>query len=340
MLYVESLNTAIHQLMSNDKSVILIGEDLLDPYGGAFKVSKGLSTTYPDQVISSPISEGAILGSAIGMAMGGLKPIVEIMFGDFLALAADQIINHATKYHWMFNEKVNVPVVIRTPMGAGRGYGPTHSQSLESIFMSVSGLTICAPSIYHDPGNLLTQCVLNVDHPVIFIENKGSYSKKLKLLQSDMGHHLHRVSLVTDGINETLLLSLFPDERAEIIIVTYGGMAEIAVDAAVEIFLEEEILIHVVVCSMIKPISIDSLLSLFCKTGRVLVLEEGNKIGGWGAEVASQVQYEVFDKLSQPVFRLGAEDMPIPAALPLEKEVLPTKDKIVGVVLGMMQREA
>ncbi|MBT4764624.1 hypothetical protein HOO14_06480 [bacterium] len=117
MLYLESINKSLHNLMSLDKSVILIGEDLLDPYGGAFKVSKGLSTDFPEQVISTPISEQAIVGSAIGMAMKGMKPVVEIMFGDFLTLCFDQIINHATKYHWMFNEQITVPIVIRTPMG-------------------------------------------------------------------------------------------------------------------------------------------------------------------------------------------------------------------------------
>ena len=134
MLYLESINKALYDLMAADCNVVLIGEDLLDPYGGAFKVSKGLSTRFPDQVVSTPISEQAITGAAIGMALRGMNPIVEIMFGDFLTLCLDQVVNHATKYRWMFNEQVIVPIVIRTPMGAGRGYGPTHSQSVCSRF--------------------------------------------------------------------------------------------------------------------------------------------------------------------------------------------------------------
>ena len=118
MLYLESLNKSLNTILKKNKDVVLIGEDLLDPYGGAFKVSKGLSKAYPNQVISTPISEAGIVGAATGMAMQGLKPIVEIMFGDFISLAADQIINHATKYNWMYNSKIKVPLIIRTPVGA------------------------------------------------------------------------------------------------------------------------------------------------------------------------------------------------------------------------------
>ena len=145
MLYLESLNESFHNILRKNDDVIFIGEDILDPYGGAFKVSKGLSTNFPKQVISTPISEAGIVGVATGMAMRSLKPIVELMFGDFIALAADQIINHASKYTGIYNGQVTVPLVIRTPVGGRRGYGPTHSQSLESLFMSVPGLEIIAP---------------------------------------------------------------------------------------------------------------------------------------------------------------------------------------------------
>ena len=170
MLYVQSLNQSLHKILANDKSVILMGEDLLDPYGGAFKVSKGLSTSFPAQVISTPISEAGIVGSAVGMAMRGLKPIVEIMFGDFLALASDQIVNHASKYSWMYNHKVTVPLLIRMPVGGRRGYGPTHSQSLESMFMSISGIDIIAPSLCHNPGQMLETIMGRINKPTIFIE--------------------------------------------------------------------------------------------------------------------------------------------------------------------------
>ena len=133
MRYVESLNQALHRLMKNDDSVLLLGEDILDPYGGAFKVTKGLSTAFPDRVLTTPISEAAITGFATGLGINGYKPILEIMFGDFITLCTDQIINGASKFKWMYGDKFTVPLVIRTPMGARRGYGPTHSQTLESL---------------------------------------------------------------------------------------------------------------------------------------------------------------------------------------------------------------
>jgi pyruvate/2-oxoglutarate/acetoin dehydrogenase E1 component len=336
MLYVESLNNSLHEMLSNNSQVVLIGEDLLDPYGGAFKVSKGLSTDYPKQVISTPISEQAIVGAAIGMAMRGMKPIVEIMFGDFITLCVDQIVNHATKYHWMFNEQVNVPIVIRTPMGGGRGYGPTHSQSLESIFMSVSGLRMCAPSIYHDPGYLLKQSVLHEEHPVLFIENKRMYPEKLFITENTKELNIQRIVLNRNGISETLLIGPYLDESADIVLITYGGMAKIAVDAALDLFMEEEVLVHVIVPSMIREIPFNDFTSVIRKSGRVIIVEEGNKMGGWGSEVSSQIQENLFSSLLCPVQRIGAEDSPIPSSLPLEREVLPTKEKIIKKIQNML----
>ena len=177
MNYLQSLNGSLNSILSNNKNVILIGEDLLDPYGGAFKVTKGLSTRFPAQVISTPICEAGFVGAAVGMAMRGLMPIVEIMFGDFITLATDQIINHAVKYNWMYNEKVKVPMIIRLPVGGRRGYGPTHSQSLESLFMSVQGLDIIAPSICHNPGEMLSRLVSSIENPTLFVEYKTTVQK-------------------------------------------------------------------------------------------------------------------------------------------------------------------
>jgi len=323
--------------MSIDSDVILVGEDLLDPYGGAFKVSKGLSTKFPNQVISTPISEQSIVGACVGMAMRGMKPIVEIMFGDFITLCVDQIVNHATKYHWMYNEQVCVPLVIRAPMGGGRGYGPTHSQSLESMFMPVSGLRICAPSIYHDPGSMLSDCVLNYDHPVLFVENKRSYPTKIQIEDKINDKNIHRVVLNNDNLSsQTVLLSLYPDEDPDTVIITYGGMAEVALNAAIDLFFEDEIIVNVIVLSVIRPIPIEDFLSQVKISKRCLILEEGNTIGGWGGELLSQIHEKCFDYLSQPIQRLGSDDTPIPSALMLEKNVIPSKEKIVAAVKGMI----
>src|SRR5512136_2612410 len=145
---LESLNTGLHQAFSMDPGVYLLGEDILDPYGGAFKVARGLSSSYPERVLTTPISEAGFVGIAAGMALRGLRPVVEIMFGDFISLIADQLINHIAKFHWMYNEQVHVPLVIRTPMGGRRGYGPTHSQTLEKLYLGVPGLKVVAPAAF------------------------------------------------------------------------------------------------------------------------------------------------------------------------------------------------
>ena len=144
---LDSLNQALHGLMDGDVRVVVLGEDILDPYGGAFKVTRGLSSRFPERVFTTPISEAAIVGLASGLSLRGLRPIAEIMFGDFLLLAGDQLVNHAAKFRWMYNDGVRVPMVIRTPMGGRRGYGPTHSQSIEKHFMGVPGLWVVAPHV-------------------------------------------------------------------------------------------------------------------------------------------------------------------------------------------------
>ncbi|MEW6094710.1 MAG: alpha-ketoacid dehydrogenase subunit beta, partial [Chloroflexota bacterium] len=139
---LDSLNSALHHATDTDPRVYILGEDILDPYGGAFKVTRGLSTKFPDRVLTTPISEAGIVGVSSGMALRGLRPVAEIMFGDFVTLAADQLVNHASKFRWMYNDNVRVPMVVRAPMGGRRGYGPTHSQSLEKLFLGVPGLKV------------------------------------------------------------------------------------------------------------------------------------------------------------------------------------------------------
>ena len=181
---LERLNFALHHAMETDERVHVLGEDILDPYGGAFKVTRGLSTKFPERVLTTPISEAVIAGLTAGMAMRGLRPVVEIMFGDFVPLIADQLINHAAKFRWMYNDQIRVPMVVRTPMGGRRGYGPTHSQSLEKMFLGVPGLKVVAPNTLGDPAILLTAAIADED-PVLFIEHKLLYTRPL--LESGKG---------------------------------------------------------------------------------------------------------------------------------------------------------
>ena len=176
--FLNVLNKKIHTLFNQDSQIVILGEDILDPYGGAFKVTKGLSTQYPDRVLPMPISEAAIVGVGTGLAIKGLKVVIEIMFGDFVLLAADQIVNNLTKIGVMYNKKIPISIVIRLPMGGYRGYGPTHSQSLESFFLNVPNLGIISSNIFSDPGDLFKH-TLDQKSPHLFVEHKINYPKSL-----------------------------------------------------------------------------------------------------------------------------------------------------------------
>lgn len=337
MRYVDSLNRALHRLMAEDRRVHLIGEDLLDPYGGAFKVAKGLSTAFPDRVISTPISEAAIVGLGIGMAMRGLRPVVEIMFGDFVTLCMDQIVNHAAKFPWIYNDQIHVPLTIRLPMGGRRGYGATHSQSLEGLFMSVPLIRMVAPSHLHDPGDLLSTAVRGDGDLVLFIENKLLYPKPLldaEACRQELGFAVRTVSRAAAGY-PTLCLSMAPDEAPEVILICYGGMVPYALEAAYNAFMEEEVVVQLVVPSLIKPIPADDLIPEIGRCGKVLVVEEGVRTGGWGAEAASVIHEAAFDRLERPVRRIGALDSPIPSARTLEEAMLPSALDIERAIFAL-----
>ena len=333
--YYESLNKSLHEIMSDDDRVILIGEDIFDPYGGAFKVCQGLSSAFPDQVISTPISEQAITGAAIGLAMHGKYPVVEIMFGDFITLCVDQIVNHASKFSWVYNDQVKIPLVVRTPMGGRRGYGATHSQSLEAMFMSVPFLIIVAPSQYHNPGLLLKHVVINEQDPVLFIENKSLYASRLLSLDTKSNGGFSGETLIQhNSAFPTIALTMIPDEKPDVTLITYGGMASIACEAAQKIFMEEELIVEVLIPSLIKPVPIKDLLPSVCRSGNVVIAEEGVVCGGWGAEVAAQLVYHANDFMQSPIKRIGSKEVPIPSARTLEDAILPSVDDVVNALLS------
>ena len=174
---VSRINAFFDKGMDKDKNILFLGEDILSPYGGAFKVSQGLSDKFPENVISTPISEGAIAGISNGLALAGKRPFLEIMFGDFMTLCFDQIVNHASKFHHMYNKKINCPVVFRTPMGGGRGYGPTHSQTLQEPLVGIDNVKVFAINSFIDPYFIYENIYLNEKHPVIVIENKVDYGR-------------------------------------------------------------------------------------------------------------------------------------------------------------------
>lgn len=332
---VHALNASLRTLLEQDPSVIVLGEDLEDPYGGAFKVTRGLSTLFPDRVRSTPISEGTIVGMAAGMAMRGLKPIVEIMFGDFLTLCADQLINHTAKYRWMYHDQVTVPLVIRAPMGGRRGYGPTHSQTLEKLFFGIPGLRIVALNRLAHPGRLLEASVA-VPEPVIFIEHKLLYSQRL---YEDEGNERagERVRF-TDGRFPTATVSWTGFEEADMTLITYGGMTEIVLQAAKELLLEDEIACEVVVPTHIKPFAVEPMVESASRSGRVVIVEEGTERWGWGREVAYRLAAQA-PQLAGKITAIGARDLPIGNARTLEDLTLPQLDDVKRAVRELLRRD-
>lgn len=332
--YLESLRQALHTILADDPKAIVLGEDILDPYGGAFKVTQGLSTCFPERVFTTPISEAAIVGLSVGLALRGYHPIAEIMFGDFLALAADQLINHAAKYPAMYNGQVTMPLVVRTPMGGGRGYGPTHSQSLERLFFGIPHLKLVAASHVHDAGALLRLAVADPE-PVIFVENKLLYPQPL-LLAGQPGVLWRDERPDASGYATALLHNAPPDRPPDVTIVAYGGMSRLLAPLLAELAAEE---IRVTAClpGCISPLDMAPIAACAAASGRVLVVEESQAAFGWGAEVAAQIHALVGGKLAAPVQRLGAAPAVIPATRTLEEQVLPSVASIQAAVLDLLR---
>jgi len=333
---LESLNTALHHLLDSDTRVLILGEDVLDPYGGAFKVTRGLSSKFPDRVLTTPISEAGMVGIAAGMAMRDLRPVVEIMFGDFVTLIADQLVNHITKFRWMYNDQVRVPLVIRTPMGGRRGYGPTHSQTLEKIFLGIPGLHILAPCDLGDPGQLLADAILVDDEPVLFIENKLLYLAPLQDTTTLTDFSL--VSSPSPAVLDyapvyTLIIRDAPPPA--ITLVAYGYMATLAREAAWKLAFEHEIFSELVIFTQLAPLAPEPIFASLQRTGRLLVIEEGTLAMGWGAEVLARTA-EAFGSNMHAARRIATCQLPIPASEPLEAAVLPEPDDIIQAVKIMV----
>ena len=326
---LDSLNSALKHAMQVDERVFVLGEDILDPYGGAFKVTRGLSTKYPGRVLTTPISEAAIVGLASGMALRGLRPVAEIMFGDFVTLIADQLVNHAAKFRWMYNDNVRVPIVVRAPMGGRRGYGPTHSQSLEKMFLGVPGLKVVAPNALGNPGQLLEAAIAD-DDPVLFVEHKLLYTRSL--LEPGQGDLIDFEMLQSDAYYPNFVLR-FPNSTPQLSIATYGYNFELARAAALNLLMEHEVFAEIVLFSHLNNLQMDMLFESLQRTHRLLTVEEGTQSLGWGAEVAARAS-ETLDGLK--VRRVAAKDLPIANAKSLEDAILPSVQDIVQAALSLV----
>jgi 2-oxoisovalerate dehydrogenase E1 component len=318
---VDLIRSGLANAMDADERLVILGEDVRDPYGGAFKVTSGLSTRHDDRVLNMPISEAAIAGIANGLAMAGYQPVIEIMFGDFLLLAADQVVNHAAKFPFMFNGKVSVPVVIRTPMGGYRGYGPTHSQSLEKHLLGVPGLRVLAVTHRWCPGELYRRLLGMKDSPTLVIENKLLYGRK-----TDGTPPPGCVVEISDAIFPTIRIRPVAGE-SQLTIVAYGGMVPPVENAVRQLADEEDLQCEVLIPTQLYPLETEPVIASVCRTGRLLVVEEGQGFAGFGSELVAQVACRG-DRPAR-FARISAEPCPIPAAKSAEAQVLPDAARIV-----------
>ena len=326
---VAAIHDALRRNMERDERIVLIGEDIEGPYGGAFKVTKNLSQEFAGRVRNTPIAEAAIVGIGNGLALSGMIPVCEIMFGDFIALAADQIINHAAKFKYMYNDQVDLRLVIRTPMGGRRGYGPTHSQSLEKHFLGLPGTRILALHHRQDPGAIYDILFTTIDRPTIVVENKLLYGMRAADSAPE-GFALEH----SDELFPTTRIR--PEGRADVTIVCYGGMLAEVEKALDPLFDEDEIACEVICPTQLYPLDLRPILESVARTGRLLVAEEGLGFAAFGAEVVAELVERAPGALRR-LKRLASPEHPIPSCGPLEKQVLPGVDHVVQAVRELCQ---
>ena len=322
--YREALNEALHEEMARDSTVIVMGEDV-GHYGGVMQVTRGLFDLYGEKrVRDTPIAEAGIMGLAVGAAMTGLRPVAEIMYIDFSALAMDQIVNQAAKARYMAGGKVSMPLVMRTQGGGGRGNAAQHSQSLEMWFVHTPGLVVIQPSTPWDAKGLLKSAIRS-DDPVIFIEHKLLYNTTGPV--PDLSEEL----LIPIGVAE------IKRPGKDVTIVATSRMVLFALQAA-ETLAQDGIEAEVIDPRTLKPLDLDTIVTSVKKTNRLVVVNEGPLTGGFTAEVAARVQRAAFDWLDAPIMQVATEDVPLPYNERLELEAIPSEQDIVKAAMEALYR--
>lgn len=330
---VNRIHHALQRNMRRDERIIIIGEDIEAPYGGAFKVTKHLSAEFPGRVRNTPISEAAIVGIGNGLALAGERPVCEIMFGDFLALAFDQLVNHGAKFRYMYNEQVSVPVIVRTPMGGKRGYGATHSQSLEKHFLGMTGTMMLALHHRFDPAEIYDTLFETIDRPTIVIENKTLYGVRTSDASPEGFHWEH-----SDERFPTSRLRVAGDVKPDVVILCYGGMLPDVEKAVDRLFDEHEIIAEIVCPVQLYPFEPWALIGALKGVGNLVVVEEGQSFAAFGAEVIAQIN-ESAPGVIKRVRRVAPPRHPIPSCGPLEKELLPGENQVVRAVVEIAHRQ-
>jgi len=313
VFYWQAINEALEEEMNRDKSVFVMGEDVAI-YGGAYAVTRGLYEKFGEERIrDTAISEAAIVGAGLGAAMTGMRPVVEIMYVDFMGIPMDQINNQVAKIRYMFGGKVKVPLVIRTEGGAGRTLGAHHSQSLEAWFMHIPGLKVVMPATPYDAKGLLKSAIRE-DNPVIFIEHKMLYKTKGQIPEEEYTLPLDKAVVKREGTDLT--------------IISYSRELLKSLDAA-EKLAGQGISAEVIDLQTIIPLDMETILRSVEKTHRAMIVHEACKTGGTGAEIGMRITEEGFDLLDAPVARVAGADVPMPKSPVLEKLAIPSVDGIV-----------
>ncbi len=313
--FLEAIRAGLRQEMSRDSSVYLFGEDVA--LGGPFGVTKGLAEEFgQNRVVNTPISEGTVMGLAIGAAAAGLRPVVEIMFIDFITLAMDQLVNHAAKLHYMSGGQLAVPLTVRVQCGVSGHMGAHHSQSLESWFCHVPGIKVVLPATATDAHGLLKAAIRD-DNPVILIEHRGLYSARAPVPDGDHLVPIGKALVVRNG--------------SDLTIVATAKLLSASLEAAAEIS-TRGISVEVIDPRTLSPLDIKTIASSVKKTGRLIIAHEAVEQGGIGAEIATQVQREAFYYLDSPIVRVAAPFSPVPASPVLEESFVPGKNEIIRAI--------
>lgn len=323
--YIQAVNEAIREEMRRDENVFLIGEDI-GHYGGLFRVTRNLLDEFGEnRIIDTPISEQSFMGMAVGAALVGMRPIVELMYMDFFLVCADQIFNQAAKAHYMYGGLVNVPLVIRGQQGGGKRYGSQHSQCVDSVFAQFPGIKVVAPATPYDAKGLLVSAIRD-ENPVVFLEHKMLYFTRGEL--PDAGEEV----VVPIGKADV------KREGKDLTLVTFGYCLLQAQEAADELAEEHGIDIEIVDLRSIVPLDMETVYSSVAKTGRLLAVHESQSNCGIGAEVVARIYEEAPHLLQAPARRLGMAPVSLPVSQNLEEEVLPWKKHIKAAVLDIMLR--
>ncbi|OED32339.1 pyruvate dehydrogenase [Planococcus maritimus] len=323
LTYLEAVREAMSQEMRQNEDVFILGEDI-GVYGGAFGVTRGMIEEFgPERIRNTPISEAAISGTAVGAALTGMRPILELQFSDFMTIAMDNMVNQAAKIRYMYGGKGKVPMVLRTPAGSGTGAAAQHSQSLEAWMAHVPGLKVVQPSTAYDAKGLL-KAAIDEDNPVIFYEHKLCYKTT-----SDVPEELYSIPLGKADVKR---------EGSDVTIVATAIMVHKSLEAATKLE-EQGISVEVIDPRTLVPLDTKTIIESVKKTGRLVVVHEAVKRGGFGGEIASTIaESEAFDYLDAPIMRLGGKAVPIPYNPELEKSAIPGVDDIVAAVKETLNR--